>query len=304
MAAIRGALPLATVSLLVLLLATGCGGSGDGGGPSLSEQYRQALQTADPAARVTRLLTVADKQHQAGDPRGMEQSLYAASNAADEIQDPIRRASALNRVATELAQRDRLGDARKLLKEVRRTAEQIEQPALRVPELARMGYIHARYLDNRNAAIACLDECEELADQVDPERPEDAVAAKLLLAYTYHGLQMSDQADALLERTLAEAARLEDPRKRTDTTADAAAYLHKMKRDAQGDAAFQQAETFAEAIQEPLTRAHALVHLSQQLRTAGKGEAADRVLDQAETLADQVDNSLRGTLLNKIREAR
>jgi tetratricopeptide (TPR) repeat protein len=286
-----------------LLALTGCGGDANPGGGSLDAQYQQALQASDPTLRVSQLLTVAGKQNDAHDMAGAQRSLASAAESAKTISDAKGRAAASNRVASALARMNRPGEAKKLLREVSKAAEQIDEPEARITALTRMAYTYGKYANDLDVATAYLQTCEEAAEQV--ARPEGQVESMLEIAYVYYGLESSDRMQALLDRALQTARGLEDTRKQADALASAGAMLHKMKRAEEAKAVFQEAQSTSGQIADPLSRGYALIHLGKQLDASGLKSAAQKILQQAEQAADQVqDQSMRTPLMDAIYAAR
>lgn len=289
--------------LLFCLLLSGCGGGGKSSGGSLTDQYQKAMQTADPTARVTNLLRVAQKQDAAGDFMGTEQTLASAAAAGKGIDDAEGRAAALNRVASAMARMDQPAEAKNLLKEVRKASDEIDDPESKVSTLTRMAYTHGKYLDDKDVAAIHLKNCEDIAGSV--TRPEGKVESMLAVAYVYFGLSETDKMQSLIDQSLEAARALEDTRKRADSIANAAAYLSKMKKSDDAKAAFEEAHQGAEKIEDPLSQAHALVHLGEKLKESNLKAAAQKILLQAEEAADKVkDQSMRVPLMEKIYAAR
>ena len=291
------------VFLLVCTALIGCGGGQKKSGPSLDSQYRTALAEPDLAARVSRLLALADKQGKAGDLLGMEQSLNAAAGAAKGMDDAKGKGLALNRVAEALGKSGRASQAKSLLREVSKAADQIAEDEIRVSVLSRMSYVYGKHLGSQDVATGYLRNCEEIAAGI--QRPEGKIDALLEVALTYHELTLADRAEALLNQSLQSARALEDPRKRADSVANAAATLGQMAKSDEANAAFQEAEKLAGEIPDPISRAYAFVHLSDKLKACGRRAGAQKALKQAEAAADQVtDSSLRIPLLETIDRSR
>ena len=116
---------------------------------------------------------------------------------------------------------------------------------------------------------------------------------------------MADKAQGLSDQSLQAARALQDPRKRADAVANAAATLSKMGKTEDAGAAIQEAEKLAGAIADPMSRAYAFVHLSDALRAAGRRAEAQNALRQAEAAADKVtDSSMRIPLQETINRSR
>lgn len=295
-------IPTAVLLLAVTVLA-GCGDGKKKSGTSLDSQYRTALAEPDLAARVSRLLTVADKQSKAGDLLGMEQSLNAAAGAAKGMDDAKGRGLALNRVAEALGKAGRASEAKSLLREVSKAADQIAEDEIKVSVLSRMAYIYGKHLSSQDVATGYLKNCEEIAGGI--QRPEGKIDALLEVALTYHELTFADQAKGLLDQSLQAARTLEDPRKRADSVANAAATLSRMAKTDQANAAFQDAEKAAGEIPDPISRAYAFLHLSDELKACGRRTDSQKALQQAEAAADKVtDSSMRLPLLETIDRSR
>jgi len=242
---------------------------------------------------------VADRQRKARDMLGADRTLGSAAQAAAGIEDAIGRAIALNRVASAMARMDRLSEAKKVLRTVRQTSEEISEPESKVSVLTRMAYTYGKYLGKKDIASASLQQCEEIAGAI--ARPEGRIESLLEVALTYFGLGQSDRMQAVLDRSLEAARSLGDERQRADALADAGAILGKMKKADEAKKVFQEAQAAAEAIDDPLRQGHALVHLAQRLAEAGFKGAAQKILRQAEAVADKVaDASMRGPLVEKI----
>lgn len=269
----------------------------------MADQYSNAMKTADPTARVTQLLNVAEKQDSAGDLMGTNQSFGSAAATAKGIEDAQGRAAALNRVASAMARTDRPSEAKKLLKEVRKASEEIDDPEAKVWALSKMAHTYGRYLDGKDIATVYLKNCEEYAESV--SRPEGKVESLLAVAYVYYCLAETEKTQSLLDRSLEAARALEDTRKRADSIANAAAYFSKMKKADEAKRVFDEAQQEAEKIQDSLSQAHALVHLGEKQIESNLKGTAQKTLGKAEEAADKVkDRSMRGPLMDKIYAAR
>lgn len=291
------------VLVLIGAALAGCGGGTKKPGVSLESQYRKALAEPDLAARTNQLLAVADKQSKAGDVLGMEQSLNAAADAARSIDDAKGKALGLNRVAEALAKAGRASDAKSLLREVSKAADQITEQEIKVSVLSNMAYIYGKHLGNQDMATSYLKNGEEIA--ADIQRPEGKIDALLEVALTCHELTLADKAKSLSDQSLQAARALEDPRKRADSVANAAATLSKMAKRDEANTMFQEAEKLAGEIPDPISRAYALVHLSDKLKSCGRRAEAQTALRQAEASADKVtDSSMRIPLLETIDRSR
>ncbi len=297
------------LALLVLLLVgttvSGCGGGTKkkSSGVSLDDQYRKAMTEPDLAARASQLLTIAERQRQAGDVLGMEQSLSSAADAAKRIGDAKPKALALNRVAEALGRADRMGECKSLLREVSTAADGIEEPEIKVTALTRMAYTYGKHLKNADIATAYLKTSEEIADGI--SRPEGRIDALLEVALTCHQLELAERAKGVSDKSLAAARGLDDVRKRADGVASGAATLSKMGKTDEAQATFLEAEKLIGEIPDPMSRSYAWIHLSDQYKAASRRPDAQRALQQAENAADKVtDSSLRNPLLETIDRSR
>ncbi len=296
---------IAVVALFLIGTAVlGCGGTKKkSSGQSLEDQYRKAMAEPDLAARASQLLTIADKQTKAGDLLGMEQSLNSAADAAKRMDDAKGKALALNRVAEAFGRVERTAEAKGLLREVSKAADQISEAEIKVTVLAKMAYTYGKHLNSLDIATSYLQNCEQIADSI--PRPEGKIDALLEVALTCHQLALTDKAKELSDKSLAAARGLDDVRKRADAVANTAATLSKMNQADQAQATFQEAEKLTGEIPDPMSRAYAWLHLSDQLKAAGRRPESQTALKQAEASADKVtDPSMRNPLLETIDRSR
>jgi len=296
---------MASVALLLgCTVVLGCGdGKKKASGPSLDAQYRKVMAEADLAARASRLLAVAGKQHKAGDLLGMEQSLNSAADAAKNLDDAKAKALTLNRVAEAFGRAGRTVESKNLLREVSKAADQIGEAEIKITVLTRMAYTYGKHLNSLDIATSYLKNCEGIAAGI--PRPEGRIDALLEVAVTYHELALADEAQGLFAQALEAARALDDGRKRADSVANAAAARSKMNQADEAQTTFQEAEKLAGEIPDAMSRAYALIHLSDRLKASSRRADAQRILKLAEAAADKVaDASMRTPLLETIDRSR
>ncbi len=292
------------IALLVGSLTWGCSdGKKKSAGPSLDALYRKAMAEPDLAARAVQLLSVADKQTQAGDVLGRDQSLAAAADAAKNVDNAQERALVLNRVAECCGRAGQTTEARGLLREVSQTADQIDDLEIRVTALARMACTYGKYLNSQEIAAGYLKNNAELASGITD--PAGRINAWLEIAVAWHGFDQPAQARAQFEQAVEAARAIEDPRARADAVASTAMTANKLGDRDQAAAIFDEAEKRAGEIPDPLSRAYALLELSAKLKASGRTAQSQRAIKLAEAAADKVsDSSLRQPLLETIDRAR
>lgn len=281
---------------------SGCGGSTPAE-PSLAVQYQNAVKEADPGARARKLATLAGKQFQAGDSAGGEASLAVAVQAAEELKEADAKAGALNLVADAYGRAGNTTDAKKTLRQARSTADGVEDPAVRIPLLARCAEIHAQRLDAADDALDILKEAETTAGQMTD--PAARVSAQLRILSALHLAKATGDVERLASTVFEAARAVEDRRKQADSLAEAGQIA---KRIGQNDVATQLfGESFAaaEQIEDANSRGYAQLNLGGRQISAGDKEAAKKSLDAAEATSEKVaDRALREGLSQKIRQAR
>jgi tetratricopeptide (TPR) repeat protein len=282
-------------------LLVGCGGGGGDEGPSLTEQYRAALATPSPGGRVIKLVEVAKAQHDAGDASGAEQSLRDAAEAAGEItDDPYGLAMAFNDIA-EMQGRCRLkGKAKDSIGQVRNALDKIEDPKQRVAVLSKMALTYGLYLDNKTAAEVRMDQAKELVDEL--EQPADKVDGLMDLAQSLQKMEMTEQADGMVEAAIEAAKTIEHPRDRCDAVIAVASRLVTMNQKEKAVARFEEAIAATEAIEAPASQAHALAEIGLAMGRAGMYDRAEALFQQASDLAyDKVtDAGLQAEITQKL----
>ena len=132
---------------LLLALLAGCGKSRSSSGGSLTSQYRNALKIPNADRRARKLLKIANDQHKGKDSAGAKQSLKDATEACQEVSDPIRRSSVFTQLADTQAQIGNRREARDALKVASEAAAKIEGAEDRARALCRIATVLGRRLE-------------------------------------------------------------------------------------------------------------------------------------------------------------
>lgn len=294
---------LAFSTLPLCLLLAGCGG-GSAEGPSLTEQYQNALKLSDPGQRSRRLAAVAEKQQQASDTQGADASLAAAKQAASEISDNASRAGALLNLAGSAS---RLGksptELQGLLVDAGKALDAIKDADAKVPLLADLAAAVGKYLKDTGGAVGYLKSAEEAAGTIAIAQAKANALTKVAVAFGQLG--QTAEADRVLSAATEFAKSRMDPREQATCLAAVWSGLVSLKRTEQASAALAEARQIAEGIDADESRAYALLGIAQKCTAAGQKDVAGELLGKASAAADKVtDSSARGPLVDDIARVR
>ena len=288
-------------AILCLLPMAGCGGGGGAEGPTLSEQYKQALTLVNPESRATQLVNVALKQETAGDAIGAETSVTAAFEACAEIEDPIGRAGAFNRVAAAQGKLYLPGEAKDSLREVRDLAAEIESSEQKAILYAAMAVTYGKHLRDDDNAERYMKKAQTAVEEMDD--PTGKLNAMLSVARSCAELELTGRADAAVQSALELAKSQEDARARANAITSIATALAEMNQAAKATATFDEAVEAAGAIDDPLSKAHALTDIAGFMIDAGSKGKAQATLMAANATADKIeDASLKAEVREKINQ--
>jgi tetratricopeptide (TPR) repeat protein len=278
----------------------GCGGGDGDEGPSLTQQYHEAMQIESPEGRATKLVGVATKQDAAGDSSGAERSLRDAVEAANQIEDAIGKATAFNDIAELQGQCRMLTEATTSVKKVRDAVEEIDDEQTKVALWSKMAVTYGLYLNKKSTAEVYLKKAEELVNKL--TEPADKVTALLALAYNFQRMEMQEQADGMVEAAITTAKGIEEPRGRCNAIAEVASQLVKMGRQDDAVARFDEAIAEAESIEDALSQAYALAEIGHAMGQAGMGDKGAALLDKAAAVANEkvTDRSMQTVILEQI----
>jgi tetratricopeptide (TPR) repeat protein len=246
----------------------------------------------DPGQRARRLLRVAAGQHKAKDAGGVEKSMKSATAAAEEIADPLGRASAFTRVAAMRAWLDDRLEARRALREAVKAVGGIENLEARAVQLCAIAEVEGKRLKDPERADDILKQAVLLSEQVEDARGKANVLTNA--AKTYAEIDMPDPARKLMEQALSQAQSLEDPSRRADALAETAGAMLAGKQNEQAVAALADATEAAGEIEKPYGRVFALVHIAEVFVQAGRTDKAQQLAGEADALVEQIkDAALR-----------
>lgn len=280
-----------------LLLATGCGGKKSKEG-SIDDELARAKKTTDPVLKVKRLVTVAGKQREAGDPTGAKSTIELANTSCDEIGKLADRLKAQTNVADAFARAGHKTDAEDVLAKVKDAYPDVEAKLPKVQIVTKMAEVYGRHLGKKRTANRLLDDVESTAGAI----PDASyrVQAMADIAAAYYQFDAADKSAAQLQKTLETARAIPDARKRTDALIATATCLVQVGRKDEAKQLLDEAGKLTESIEEPHSRAYALVSLARALNQAGDKSAAKAAINRADDVADKADTSLRAALKEKI----
>ncbi len=283
-----------------LLALGGCGG-GDQKGPSLKVSYENALKLTLPADRVRALVRVSEQQRAAGDVAGASTSIEAAAKACAELgdDDPALKADALNSVASAQAKIGLTAAAKNLLKDVRRAAEAIPEPASKAKALARLATTYGADLKEPDTGIVYLRGAQAAAQEITD--PAAQAAALAQVAAAAHALGDTATADQIVETALSQARGLADARQQAEALGELAAQLSQMGDAEQARTVLTEAEQAAGKVEDLMRRAYAQIYLAEKRKAIGDTGGAFKLLDAARDSADKApDKSLSGPIHQEI----
>jgi tetratricopeptide (TPR) repeat protein len=277
------------LALLVFLLpAVGCGGSKktSSGGSSFTSQYEAALELTYPAERARELCRVAIHQYQGKDAGGARKSLSEAAKACEKVDEPLARSDVYAHLASTYALVGNRLDAKRALRTAREASEKIESPESRARAVCYIAEVQGVRLDSQEDALDSLDQCEELAEDLEDLAGKTAVLASI--SKTYSLLKLKDDSQRVEKLALQSAQALEDPRERTDAITTVAAAQISARKIKSGRATLELAIISSEAIDNKYGRVFAMAEIAKGLSKSGQPTVTHALLKQAEQLAEQI----------------
>ncbi len=296
---VRCAVMLAGTGLIALTLA-GCGGASDSGPQTASfqEQIAAVQKETDPELRARQLIKIGERQGEAKDRAGAEQTLRLAKKDCESVAAAADQAGAYVLLAEALARLDNRSAARRAIQAAAAAAGRIEDLESKAKTLARLAEVQA--YDDLPAAAATLQAAEQAALKTDD--PQGKILSLCAVAVAYGAIDRKDQHERVLGAALEFAKSLGDPQKRCAALGEVAANQSDLDGPDAAAKTFDLALEAAGQIADPYAKSYAMGELSKKFSAAGMHAKAHELLGQAEHLAKKVPQpDMRAEALENIR---
>lgn len=248
-------------------------GNPDGAKKALAlavEQSEKDELAENPMGRVNALSAVAKAQHEVLllDRKAAKDTLQKAASAADKIEQPEVKVTALIQVADAQVAMKSNAQALDTLKKAKETAGGLTDPLGKTLSLCKIAQAYQAAGNTGSAEAAATD-------------AEAATAA-----ISTDGLE-GEELDSLI-------------RVKSTCMANVGATQAKLKKDDAAKAAFDESESLARKVTDPLKQANAMYELGEQLIAAGRMQQAGAILEEGRQTAKKGPASLSAALIDKI----
>ncbi len=173
--------------MMLLAAVVGCGRSNPTGGDSFAGRYDRAMAEVNAERRGALLIRLAVAQYSAKDEDGMERSLGAAATTAADVDDAVGRTSLFRRVASLQAQTGNRSAAANAVREAHKAAQKIDEPEQRASALCGIADVEGVGLKRPAAARKSLEQALALVAEMPDIRGQVTVLASAGSTYARIG---------------------------------------------------------------------------------------------------------------------
>ncbi|NDC62487.1 MAG: hypothetical protein EBZ59_00515 [Planctomycetia bacterium] len=272
------------------------------GGPTVKELKDNAKKETADDRKAAAWLRVARAQLKSGDKSGAKESAKTAYESVKGEGEANVFAPRLVDAAAFLAEVEDKKTARDALKKATDLAEAIEDPIRRARVLADAGGVYGdktKGVGDAKVAKEILAKASEVAEGVEERFRAEALAA-VALGYTRGGL--GEAASDMVGKLEEAAKALEEPRAKAEALAAAANVKAQIGKKDEAAELLSEAGAAAKSVQRMESKAYALLAVAVATTANGDHKKAVALLKEAEKAADKVaEPDAQKTIVDKVR---